>query len=444
MLKNIKNIQLNPPLFLTIGFGILIFVGACLLSLGIFTRSGESIGFINALFTAASASCVTGLVVVNTAEFWNVGGQIIILILIQIGGLGIMTLATLFPMIMRKRIGLTSRQIIREQLNVESFSGIVKLLKYVIYFTLTCELIGALLLSTVFIPEYGLLDGVWKSIFHAISAFCNAGFDIIGSSIEPYKNNVIVNFTIMALITIGGLGFGVTSEILSRKGRKKYSTHTKLVLLTSAILTFGGGLIFFITEYTNTGTMAGEGFFAKGMQSLFQSVIARTAGFNSINLSAMRDTSAFFMILLMFAGGSPGSTAGGLKTTTVGVLFASTFSLIRGENKTILFNKRVPTDTILKSLALVIISSMLVMIISLILTVTENFAFIDVLFEVVSAYATVGVTRGLTPNLSTFGRILITLTMYAGRIGPLTMAFAFGKKRSKSRIDFPDANISVG
>lgn len=444
MLKNIKNIQLNPPLFLTIGFGLLILIGGCLLSLGIFTRSGESIGFINAIFTAASATCVTGLVVVNTAEFWNVGGQIIILILIQIGGLGIMTLATLFPMIMRKRIGLTSRQIIREQLNVDSFSGIVKLLKYVIYFTLTCELIGALLLSTVFVPQYGLLNGAWKSIFHAISAFCNAGFDNIGNSIEPYRNNVIVNFTLMALITIGGLGFGVTSEILSGKGRKKYSTHTKLVLLTSAILSLGGGLIFFIAEYTNPGTIGSEGFFAKGMQALFQSVIARTAGFNSIDIGAMRDTSAFFMILLMFAGGSPGSTAGGLKTTTVGVLFASTFSIIRGENKTTLFNKRVPTDIILKSLALVIISSMLVMIISLILTVTEHFDFIDVLFEVVSAYGTVGVSRGITPNLTAFGRILITLTMYAGRIGPLTMAFAFGKKRSKSRIDFPDANISVG
>lgn len=444
MTKNLKNITLNPPLVLTLGFGILILIGACLLNLSIFARSGESIGFVNALFTAASASCVTGLVVVNTFEYWNIGGQIIILILIQIGGLGIMTLATLFPMILRKRIGLTSRQIIREQLNVESFSGIVKLLKYVIYFSLIAEAIGAALLALVFIPDYGLGLGLWNSVFHSISAFCNAGFDILGNSIVPYKNNFIVNFVIMALVTIGGLGFGVTSELLRKREIKTTSTHTKLVLLTSAILTFGGALVFLIIEYKNPATIMEDGFFSKLLQSLFQSVISRTAGFNSVNLGAIRDTSAVLMILLMFVGGSPGSTAGGLKTTTFGVLFSSMLSVIRGETSTRLFKKKVPTEIIIKSLALVMISIMLVMGISFVLTITDSFAFIDVLYEVVSAYATVGVSRGITSNLSVFGRLLITLTMYIGRIGPLTMAFAFGKKRSKSRIEYPDANISVG
>lgn len=444
MFNKIRSITLNPPLVLTLGFALMIFIGSCLLSLGIFTRSGESIGFLNALFTAASATCVTGLVVVNTLDFWNLGGQIIILILIQIGGLGIMTLATLLPLALRKKIGLTSRQIIREQLNVESFSGLVKLLKYVMYFSLAVEGVGALILATVFVPDFGLRLGLWKAVFHSVSAFCNAGFDILGDSIFSYKSNVIVNLTLMALVVIGGLGFAVNAEIFSRKKRKNYSTHTKLVLLSSAILIVLGAVMFYIIEDGNINTLAKENFLTKVLASSFQSVIARTAGFNSVDLGGMRDAAAVLMIMLMFVGGSPGSTAGGLKTTTFGVLFASTISVIRGEDSVRIFHKKVPNETVSKSLALVMISMLIVVGFSFVLAITEKFAFIDILFEVVSAYATVGVTRGITSSLSPIGKILIIITMYMGRIGPLTMAFAFGKKEKKSKIEYPDANISVG
>ncbi|MDO5027798.1 MAG: TrkH family potassium uptake protein [Bacillota bacterium] len=444
MLEKIRSISLNPPLVLTLGFALIIFIGACLLSLGIFTRSGQSIGFLNALFTAASATCVTGLVVVNTLEYWNLAGQILILTLIQIGGLGIMTLATLFPLVMRKRIGLTSRQIIREQLNVESFSGLVKLLRYVLYFSLAVEAIGALFLAIVFVPDFGLKLGLWRSIFHSVSAFCNAGFDIMGNSMVDYRSDIIVNFTIMTLVIVGGLGFGVNAEIFSKKKRKSFSTHGKLVLTTSLVLTVLGALVFFVIEYNNIYSLGSENLGTKSLVSLFQSVVARTAGFNSLNLGAIRDSSAVLMLMLMFVGGSPGSTAGGLKTTTFGVLFAATISVIRGEESVRIFRKKVPTETVLKSLALVIISIVIVVGFSFLLSLTEDFAYIDILYEVVSAYATVGVTRGLTGDLSNFGKLLIILTMYMGRIGPLTMAFAFGKKQKKSKLEYPDANIAVG
>lgn len=444
MIKRINQIYLNPPLFLTLGFGIMIFIGACLLNLPIMSKSGESVGFINALFTAASASCVTGLVVVNTGEYWNFAGQLVIIFLIQVGGLGIMTLATLFPIILRRRIGLTSRQIIREQLNVETMSGMVKLLKYVIFFTLTVECIGAILMSTVFIPKYGLKTGIWYSIFHAISAFCNAGFDVLGTSIVPFKNNFIINITIMLLIIIGGLGFQVTSELYNKKSLKNLSVHAKLVLVMSCLLIFGGGLGFMLLEFSNMSTIGDQNTYGKMIQSLFQSVVARTAGFNSVDLSKIRDSSVFLLIMLMFIGGSPGSTAGGLKTTTFGVLFSSMISAIRGEENSVIFKKAVPKSIILKSLAIVMISMLLVILISFTLTITEEFEFLDILYEVVSAYATVGVTRGITSDLSNIGKLIITLTMYIGRIGPLTMAFAFGKKKRASKIEYPDANISVG
>ncbi len=445
MRKKLDQIYLNPPLFLTLGFGIMILMGAFILNLPIMSRSGESIGFMNALFTAASASCVTGLIVVNTAEFWNFAGQLVILFLIQVGGLGIMTLATLFPIIMRKKIGLTSRQIIREQLNVETMSGMVKLLKYVMFFTLAVELLGAILMALVFVPDYGMKRGLWYSIFHSISAFCNAGFDVLGNSMVPYKNNFIINVDILLLVIIGGLGFQVTSELLRKKSLTNLSVHGKLVLSISTLLVFGGGIVFFLLEMSNTNTLANQSLYSQGIQALFQSVVARTAGFNSVDLSRIRESSVIFLIILMFVGGSPGSTAGGLKTTTFGVLFMSMISSIRGSEDTVIFKKKIPQSIVIKSLAIVMISMLLIVSISFILTVTDsNFKYLDILYEVVSAYATVGASRGITADLSVVGKLIITITMFIGRIGPLTMAYAFGKRKKQSKIEHPEANISVG
>lgn len=442
--QKFKDIPLNPPLFLTIGFGILILTGGAILNLPFMTKSGESVGFINALFTAGSASCVTGLVVVNTGLYWNFWGQLVIITLIQIGGLGIMTLATLFPIVMRRRIGLASRQIIKEQLNVETMTGMVRLLKYVIAFTFTVEGLAAIAMSTRFIPAYGLKDGIWASIFHSISAFCNAGFDITGDSIVPFQNDFVINFTIMALIVIGGLGFMVTQEILKLRHHRDLSVHAKIVLIVSAILIVGGAAVFFLLEYNNPDTLKGEGLYTQVLESFFQSVVTRTAGFYSVDILKIRDTSAFLMIILMFIGGSPGSTAGGLKTTTFGILFLSMISVIRGEEETIIFNKHINNKTVVKALALVMISLMIVIGMSFLLTITEPFNFLDILFEVVSAYATVGLTRGITPGLSDFAKLMITFTMYMGRVGPLTMAFAIGKKADVTKLRYPEANISVG
>lgn len=444
IVKKFKDITLNPPLVLTIGFGVLILIGSLLLNLRFFTKSGESIGYINALFTAGSASCVTGLTVVNTAEYWNFWGHLVIITLIQIGGLGIMTLAILFPMVMRKRIGLTTRQIIREQLNVETLSGMVKLLKYVILFTFTLEIIGAIIMSMEFVPIYGMKKGIWFSIFHSISAFCNAGFDITGDSIVPFQNSLPINVSIISLVVIGGLGFQVSSELISKKSIKKMSVHDKLVLTMTGVLIVGGAVIFYLIENTNPSTLKGQETFPKIIQSLFQSVITRTAGFYSIDTGRIKDTSAVLMIILMFIGGSPGSTAGGLKTTTFGVLLASMIATIRGHESVVIFKKRIPNSVILKALALVMISIFLVIGISFILTITEEYTFLDILFEVTSAYATVGLTRGITTGLSDIGKLIITFTMYIGRIGPLTMAFAFGKGSKGSKLNYPDANISVG
>ena len=442
--ERISNLSLNPPLVLLIGFALLILSGACLLNLGAVTRSGESIGFVNALFTAGSASCVTGLVVVNTAYHWNLAGQIIIITLIQIGGLGIMTLATMFPLILRKRIGLQSRQILKEQLNLDTFSGIIRLLKYVIAFTFSVEGIGALFLATRFVPRFGWLKGIWYSIFQAISAFCNAGFDNLGDSIYPWREDPVVNITIMALVVIGGLGFLVTKEILQKRKFKILSVHGKLVLTITGILIFFGALFFFILEYSNPETLGNESFGVQVGQSFFQSVIARTAGFYSVPIGSLRDSSAFLLIILMFIGGSPGSTAGGLKTTTFGVLILSTISTIKGEKDPVAFNKQIGSGTIRKALALVVVGLLLVISVSFLLTITEKASFIDLVFETVSAYGTVGLSKGISPDLTTFGKLMITLTMYAGRVGPLTLGFAISNRTNPSKLHYPEANIAIG
>ena len=448
LLKNISerisNLSLNPPLVLLIGFALLIVSGACLLNLSVVTRSGESVGFVNALFTAGSASCVTGLVVVNTAHYWNLAGQVVIILLIQIGGLGIMTLATMFPLVLRKRIGLQSRQILKEQLNLDTFSGIIRLLKYVIVFTFSVEGIGALFLATRFIPQFGWLKGLWYSIFHAISAFCNAGFDILGDSIYPWRVDPVVNITIMALVVIGGLGFLVTQEFLQKRKFKNLSVHAKLVLTISGLLIVFGALCFYILEYSNPETLGKESFPVQVGQSFFQSVIARTAGFYSVPLGSLRDSSAFLLIILMFIGGSPGSTAGGLKTTTFGVLVLSTISTIKGEKDPIVFHKQIDLRTIRKALALVIVGLILVISVSFLLTITEKASFIDLVFETVSAYGTVGLSKGISADLTTFGKVVITLTMYAGRVGPLTLGFAISNRTNPSKLRYPEANIAIG
>lgn len=440
-----KKLVANPSMVLALGFALLILTGGLLLNTRAVTKSGQAVGFINALFTAGSASCVTGLTVVNTFKTYNTLGHIVILVLIQIGGLGIMTMATLLPMLFHRKIGISGRNILREQLNLDSMKGVIKLLRYVVAFTFITEAIGALLLAIRFIPDLGLKKGLWYSVFHAISAFCNAGFDLFGDSIAGYHDDSLVNLTIMALVAIGGLGFLVTYELLTKKEKRVgYSTHTKIVLLSTGFLIIFGSLVILALEGANPDTLLGMPLKTKVLNSSFTSVISRTAGFFTMDISKIRESTSFFIIILMFIGASPGSTGGGLKTTTFGILFASMLSTIRGDVKVVIFKRRIPRGTVTKSLALVMISMFLVIGITFTITIIENFRFIDILFETVSAYATVGLTRGISEGLQDISKLLITLTMYLGRIGPLTMAVAFGQKKKISPLNYPEANVRVG
>lgn len=442
--KFLDRLSESPPLILTLGFFILISIGALILSTPFVTRSGNPTNPIDAIFIAASASCVTGLSPVNTAEHWNSLGQVVIIILIQIGGLGIMTLASIIPLILRKKIRIKSRLILKEQLNIESMEGVIRLFRYVLGFTLAVEMLGALFLSIRFVPTYGLGKGIWFSVFHSISAFCNAGFDILGDSIYPLRGDYLVNITIMCLIIIGGLGFMVTSEIYYKRHFKNISTHSKLVLLTNAGLILVGALGFFVLESLKGGVLNNESIGDGVLMSFFQSVSARTAGFYSADLSKIKDSTAILLISLMFIGGSPGSTAGGIKTTTFAVLLLAVISVIKNEKEPVVFKRRISNDTIKKALSIFVISLSIVIFVSFVIAAIEDFAFIDILYETASALGTVGATLGITDKLSSVSKILITLCMYLGRIGPMTMALSFGLKSDVRLIRYPEGFISIG
>lgn len=441
MTDRFKRVMANPPLVVALSFGIIILIAGILLNLPFFTNDNSSVGFLNSLFTAASALCVTGLTTVNTAETWNFFGQLVIIILIQIGGLGIMTMATFVPMVLSKKIGMVSRQIIKEELNFESYSGVIALLKYVIKISFLVELIGMIVMAFEFIPAFGLGRGLWYSVFHSISAYCNAGFDLLGDSMVDYKSSLIINIPIMTLIIIGGIGFQVILEIFDKKRFKKFSAHSKLVLSMTGILIVVGAVLFFVLEDQNT--LINESRPGQIIQSLFQSVVTRTAGFYSIDNATFTDGTAVLFIILMFIGGSPGSTAGGLKTTTFGILFYATIATIKGED-IVIFKKEIPQEVILKSLSLVTLSMLMVMGLSFVMTVIEPFSFLDILFEITSAFGTVGLSRGITPVLSNISKLIVIFTMYIGRIGPLTFGYAVGRHKNKSKLKYPKANITVG
>ena len=442
--KTYDKATVNPALILTIGFLILITIGSIILSTPFVSKSGQATNFVDALFVASSASCVTGLTPVNTGTYWNTFGHLVIIILIQIGGLGIMSIASLIPLILRKKIGLKSRQVLREQFNIESMGGMINLFKYVLIFTLSVEAIGALLLSLRFVPSYGWSKGIWYAIFHSISAFCNAGFDILGDSIYPLRDDYLVNITLMLLVVIGGLGFMVTSELFYKRDLRKISTNSKLVLSLTLVLILVGALGFYLLESLEGGVLENEGFGPSVLESFFQSVVARTAGFYSVDLSKIRSSTSILLIGLMFIGGSPGSTAGGIKTTTFGVLVLATISVMKKEKEPVIFKRSVGDESIKKAISIFMVSITIVILVSFSISITDNFDFIDILYETVSALATVGASRGITANLSDMAKILLAFCMYLGRIGPMTMAFAFGLKAEDKMIKYPETFISIG
>ncbi len=445
--------KMQPTQVMVLGFASVILIGALLLNLPIATQSGESIGFIDALFTSTSAVCVTGLIMADTATYWNGFGHVVIILLIQIGGLGFMTITTLFALITKKRINLKERLLIQESLNQFDLSGLVKLTRYVLLMTFTIEGIGALILSTVFIPQFGLLKGTWYSIFHAISAFCNAGFDLMGpvsgkfTSLTYYVNNFTVSVTISLLIIFGGLGFPVILDIIKNRKLSKLNLHSKIVLITTVALILVGTSLILVLEYNNPKTIGKLGFGGKVLASFFQSVTTRTAGFNTVNLTAMHENSLFIMIILMFIGAAPASTGGGVKVTTIATLVLTVKSFILGKEDIEVGERRIGTSIVRKSLGIFLIGIIVVLSGTIIITITDpSFSLIEAGFEVVSAFATVGLSLGGSPNLSTLGKIFIMLFMFMGRVGSLTIFMAIMSRKTKKNppIRYPEGKIIVG
>lgn len=441
------------------GFLFFIIIGTTLLTLPISSHYETSI--LDAAFTSTSAVCVTGLTVFTTVEHWTIFGKVVIISLIQIGGLGAMTIATLMLMLLNKKINFRERLIIQESLNHQSLGGIVRTVKKIICSTFIVEGVGAFFLAFKFIPEFGFIKGIALSIFHSISAFCNAGFDLIGeSSLIPYVDNTLVNIVISSLIIISGLGFSVWFNVVNVIKSKKlevnkwfirFSLQTKIVLVVTSILVIGGTILFFIFEFDNPDTLGNLSLKGKILASLFQSVSPRTAGFATIDLSSMNYASKFLYIILMFIGGSPGGTAGGMKTVTISIIFLTIFSVIKGRQNITAFNRRISFLHLQKALTIVMMGLSIVITATMVLTFTEKFGnadyeFIDLLFETTSAIGTVGSTLSLTPNLTYAGRVIIILLMFIGRLGPMTIAMALTEQSNKSinKIEYPEENILVG
>ena len=440
-----NKIKLNGVQILALGFLALILLGGVLLSLPISSKNGEATNFLDAVFTSTSAVCVTGLVTLNTSAHWSIFGQIVIITLIEIGGLGFMSFAVLFAMILGKKITLRERLVMQEAMNTYSIQGLVKMVRYVLIFTVSVQFFGALLLSTQFVPEFGLFKGIFFSIFHSISAFCNAGFDLFGNSLMNYSSNYVVILVISALIIIGGLGFTVLLEIYEFKGLKKLSLHSKIVILSSTILVFGGAILMFIFEYNNQGTIGNMNIQDKLLNSFFASVSPRTAGFNSVPLTEMSIAGNFLTIILMFIGGSPGSTAGGLKTVTLSIIVLTIISVIKGREDTEVFGRRFSKKIVYKAFTIAFIGISLVIGVTMILSCTEkNVSFMQLLYEVVSGLGTVGLTLDLTPKLTIIGKILIMIMMYLGRVGILTVMFALTRKNDKRSYKYPEGKILIG
>lgn len=456
--KNIHNkghhlFSMAPSKLIVLSFAILILTGAILLSMPFSSKSGEWTPFINSLFTATSASCITGLVVYDTYTYWSTTGQLIILALIQTGGLGIITLATFFSALLKKRVGLKGMILAQESINSFGYIDVLKLIKKVITATVIIELTGAILLSISFAPKFGR-TGFYMAIFESISAFCNAGFDITSAVIEgqflsivPFNSDPIVIYTISGLIIVGGLGFSVWRDLYEYRKTKQLIFHTKLVLVITIVLLLSGTLFFFANEFNNPKTMGPMSLPEKINASFFQSTTPRTAGFNSINLVDMKESSKAFTILLMFIGAAPGSTGGGVKVTTIGVLIMAVFSSIRGTEDIILFKRKIHQHTINKALSITGLSAMLIMAITtIIVTIQPNFSVLQILYETTSAFGTVGLTLGVSPDLNTVSKALIVLTMFLGRVGPLSFAVALTLKSTKrtSELIYPEAKILVG
>ena len=448
----------TPARATTLGFLAVILIGAFLLSLPISHNDGEWFGFTDSLFTATSCVCVTGLVVVDTAIEFTLFGQIVILLLIQIGGLGFMTLATVMFIVFGKKINLQSRIYMQESVSEDNLKGVVRLAQKIVIYTLAFEAMGAFVLSFQFAKDFGVGEGIFKAIFMSVSAFCNEGFDVLGanygafSSLAHYQNNPIVLLTLGVLIIMGGLGFAVITDIISRKKSNRLRAHTKAVLLMTSILIVLGTVMFLGFEYNNPKTIGNMSFGNKLLNALFQAITPRTAGFQVLNQADLTVSGATLTMVLMFIGASPASTGGGIKTTTFLIMIAYLWSNLRGEKDLVLNKKQITTAQLKKSVAIITTAVLVIVASVMVISIAEgvngnNYAgFEGILFESISAFATVGLSMGITPTLSVVSKLMLCLVMLIGRTGPITMGFALVKKVNKTQVNikYPNSDIMVG
>lgn len=442
--------NLNPTRLILLGFGVVILVGTLLLRLPVSARGGQITSWTTCLFTATSATCVTGLVQVDTMLHWSGFGQAVILVLIQLGGLGFVTILTLVSLALGQRIGLSQRLVMASALNLPSTAGVVRVVRLALRGTFLLEGAGALLLSSRFIPKFGLGRGIWFSLFHSVSAFCNGGFDLMGeytgpySSLAGFRRDPVVLVTIMLLIVLGGLGFFVWADCLEKRSWRALTLYSKLALSITGALLAVGTVFFLWVEWGNPATLGEMPLWEKVLNALFQSVTLRTAGYASIDQGALRDSSAVFAALLMLVGGSSGSTAGGLKTVTVGVLLLTVWSSLRGQERVVLRGRTIPERRVLDAITLTLTVTLLFLTGSIALSLVDGLPFLAAMYEVASALGTVGLSMGATPGLSTASSLVIVLFMYLGRVGILSFSIAFLTRRSGSKLTYPTAEILIG
>jgi trk system potassium uptake protein TrkH len=442
-------IHLSPPQILVLGFLSVILIGAIFLMIPI-SHTNEC-SFIDALFTSTSAVCVTGLIVKDTPNDFTIFGQIVIMLLIQIGGLGYMTSATIIFLILGKKIGITERLTIKEGLNVENIGGIVRFTKGVLLFTLIFELAGTLLLTARFSIDHSLKDAFLYGLFHSVSAFNNAGFSLFSDNLIRYRGDIIVNLTITTLIITGGIGFIVVRDIYKYQKKEVHglSQHTKIVLWTTALLIIGGAVSIYLLEATNPKTFTGMTLQEKMLVSYFSSVTPRTAGFNTVDYSLFRTETLFLTIVLMFIGASPGSTGGGVKTSTFAIIIASLYATVRGLRDAILFKRRIPADTVSKSFLLITLAAIFCTLSTHFIITTQSTQYLSGMFEVTSAFGTVGLSvgdggvRSLSALFTPIGKLAISFTMFVGRLGPLTLAIAVTRK-AQEHYRYPEGSVIIG
>jgi len=453
-MKNKYRNKLTTTQIIMLSFLILILAGSVLLAMPFSAANGKAVSYIDALFTATTSVCVTGLVTVPTVSAWSFWGQLVILLLIQAGGLGVITIVSMFMINLHKKIGLGDRMLIQAAFNLNTLSGLVKFVKNVVLGTFLVEGVGALLYMTVFVPEHGV-RGVWISVFNAVSAFCNAGMDIISeNSLCEYALNPMVNMVTCLLIVFGGIGYIVWWDVIrvlrnfKKQGFacfKRMTLQSKLAISVTVFLIVAGAMAVFILEYNNPLTLGGQSVWDKLQLAFFQSITTRTAGFATVPQQNLKDATSVISLLLMFIGGSPAGTAGGIKTVTMLVLVASAVATIKNKNEVVLFNRKIPKEAVNKSVAIMSTSFATTFTATILLLAVMNAGALDVIYETVSATATVGLSRGLTTVLDLWGKIIIIITMYLGRIGPISLAIAFGTRKEKQNIiSDPTEEIVIG